>query len=210
MKNSLSIITVTLLLSGCAGTGLTNAQTGAILGGLAGAAAGKTTSNKKNKRAAIGGALGALAGYGVGTYMDKQEAELNQELQGSGVKIEREGDNLNLNMPGGVTFDSGQANIKSNFMPVLNDITNIMRRYPETKIEIQGHTDSLGSSASNISLSQLRAQSVKSHLLSNGVDSNRLYSLGYGESMPIASNNTASGREKNRRVEITIIPSPAQ
>ncbi|MFH0709912.1 MAG: OmpA family protein [Pseudomonadota bacterium] len=211
-KTILSLVTASVLFVGCAGTdtGLTKAQTGALLGGVAGALVGKSTSNHSNKRALIGGAVGALAGYGVGTYMDKQQAELNQELKGSGVEIERQGDTINLNMPGGITFDTGKANIKPNFNPVLSDIANVMSKYPETKIEVQGHTDNVGSNTDNLQLSQLRAQSVSSALSAQGVDSNRIKSVGYGESMPAATNDTAAGRETNRRVEIKIIPNPSK
>lgn len=209
---TLSLLTAGFLLVGCAGTetGLTKAQTGALIGGVAGAIAGKSTSNHDTKRAVIGGAVGALAGYGIGAYMDKQEAELNKELKGSGVEVERKGDTINLNMPGGITFDTGKANIKPNFTPVLDDIANIMSKYPETKIEVQGHTDNVGNDASNLTLSQLRAQSVTSYLSAKGVDSSRIKSIGFGESIPVASNDTPSGREANRRVEIKIIPNPAQ
>lgn len=211
-RTALSLITVSALFMGCAdmNTGLSNAQTGALLGGVAGAIAGKATSNHSTKRTLIGGAVGALAGYGVGTYMDKQQADLNQELKGSGIKVERQGDNINLNMPGNITFDTGKANIKSNFSPVLSDIANVMIKYPETNIEVQGHTDNVGSDADNLKLSQQRAQSVSSALGSLGVDSNRIKSVGYGESAPAASNDTPAGRETNRRVEIKIIPNPSK
>lgn len=211
-KTALSLITASALFIGCAGTdtGLTKAQTGALIGGVAGAIAGKSTSNHSNKRALIGGAVGALAGYGVGTYMDKQQAELNQELKGSGVEVQRQGDTINLNMPGGITFDTGKANVKPNFNPVLGDIANVMNKYPETKIEVQGHTDNIGSNSDNLQLSQLRAQSVASSLNTQGIDSNRIKSVGYGESMPVATNDTAAGRDTNRRVEIKIIPNPTK
>jgi outer membrane protein OmpA-like peptidoglycan-associated protein len=211
-RTTLSILMAGVLLVGCSGTetGMTKAQTGALLGGVTGAVIGKTTSNKSTKRAVIGGAIGALAGYGIGTYMDKQEAELNQELKGSGVEVQRQGDTINLNMPGGITFDTAKANIKPNFAPVLDDIAGIMTKYPETKIEVQGHTDNVGSDSSNLTLSQLRAQSVTSYLVSRGISSDRIRSVGYGESMPVASNETVAGREANRRVEIKIIPNPAQ
>lgn len=211
-KTALSLITAGVLLVGCAGTdtGLTKAQTGALIGGVAGAIAGKSTSNHSTKRTVIGGAVGALAGYGIGAYMDKQEAELNQELKGSGVEVQRQGDTINLNMPGGITFDTGRANIKPNFNPVLSDIANVMSKYPETKIEVQGHTDNVGSNADNLQLSQLRAQSVASALNAQGIDSSRIKSVGYGESMPVATNDTAAGRETNRRVEIKIIPNPSK
>jgi outer membrane protein OmpA-like peptidoglycan-associated protein len=209
-KTTISLLTAGFLFIGCAESGLTKAQTGALVGGLAGAVAGKSTSNHSNKRAVIGGAVGALAGYGIGAYMDKQQADLNQELQGSGVQVDRQGNNINLNMPGGITFDTAQANIKPNFTSVLDDIGNIMSKYPETKIEVQGHTDNVGSDSSNLSLSQLRAQSVATYLTSHGVDSSRIKSVGYGESMPKTSNDTPAGRETNRRVEIKIVPNPAQ
>lgn len=211
-RTALSLILAGTLFVGCAGTdtGLTKAQMGALIGGTAGAIAGKSTSNHSTKRTLIGGAVGALAGYGIGAYMDKQQAELNQELKGSGVEVQRQGDTINLNMPGGITFDTGKANIKPNFNPVLSDIANVMSKYPETKIEVQGHTDNVGSDADNLRLSQLRAQSVSSALSAQGVDSSRIQSVGYGESMPAATNDTPAGREANRRVEIKIIPNPAK
>lgn len=213
MKHStLSLLVAGLLLAGCAGTetGLSKTQTGALIGGLAGAVAGGATGDHSAKRILIGGALGAAAGGGIGYYMDRQQEELNKELKGSGVEVQRQGDTINLNMPGGITFDSGKTNIKPAFTPVLDDIANVMVKYPETKIEVQGHTDSVGESGSNLSLSQLRAQSVTSYLSSRGVDANRVKTIGFGESMPIASNDTADGREKNRRVEIKIIPNPSK
>lgn len=211
-KSIVSALVATVLLAGCAGTetGLSKTQTGALIGGIAGAVAGKTTGSHSTKRAVIGGAIGALAGAGIGAYMDKQEQELNQELKGSGVEVQRQGDNINLNMPGGITFDTAKANIKPNFNPVLDDIANVMVKYPETKIEVQGHTDNVGSNEDNLRLSHLRAQSVSSALVSRGVTSNRINTVGFGESMPVASNDTTAGREANRRVEIKIIPNPAQ
>lgn len=211
IKALFSTVLAGMLLAGCTGaeTGLSKTQTGALIGGLAGAAAGAATGNHSGKRVLIGGAIGALAGAGVGAYMDKQEQELNQELKGSGVQVQRQGDTINLNMPGGITFDTGKANIKSNFNPVLDDIAGVMTRYPETRIEVQGHTDSVGSNEENLRLSQLRAQSVSSALLNRGVASGRIQTVGYGESMPAASNDTPAGREANRRVEIKIVPNPA-
>lgn len=215
-KATISAVVAGLLLIGCAGTdsgtgtGLSKTQTGALIGGLAGAALGGATGDHSAKRILIGGALGAAAGGGIGYYMDKQQQELNQELKGSGVEVERQGDTINLNMPGGITFDTGKANIKSNFNPVLDDIANVMVKYPETKIEIQGHTDSVGSDADNLRLSELRAQSVRSALSSRGVSPSRITAIGFGESMPVASNDTPAGREANRRVEIKIIPNPAK
>lgn len=213
MKHStLSLLVAGLLLAGCAGTetGLSKTQAGALIGGLAGAVAGGATGDHSAKRILIGGALGAAAGGGIGYYMDRQQEELNKELAGSGVQVQRQGDTINLNMLGGITFDSAKTNIKPTFTPVLDDIANVMVKYPETKIEVQGHTDSIGDNNTNLSLSQLRAQSVTSYLTAKGVDSNRIRSVGFGETMPIASNDTAEGRGKNRRVEIKIIPNPSK
>jgi outer membrane protein OmpA-like peptidoglycan-associated protein len=212
MKKTIATCAAGLLLLGCAGneTGLSKTQTGAIIGGLAGAAAGAATGDHSAKRVLIGGAIGAAAGGGIGYYMDKQEEELNKELKGSGVDVQRQGDTINLNMPGGITFDTGKANIKPNFNAVLDDIANVMVKYPETKIEVQGHTDNVGNNADNLRLSELRAQSVRSALSSRGVSSSRITAIGFGESMPVASNDTTSGREANRRVEIKIIPNPSK
>ena len=209
-RNVLSLLTAGLLFIGCAETqtGLSKTQSGALIGGLVGVAAGAATGNHSAKRILIGGAIGAAAGGGIGYYMDKQQEELNKELKGSGVEVQRQGDTINLNMPGGITFDTGKAAIKPNFNPVLDDIANVMIKYPETKIEIQGHTDNVGSDANNLKLSELRAQSVTSALISKGVESTRLSPVGYGESKPIATNDTPAGREANRRVEIKIIPNP--
>jgi outer membrane protein OmpA-like peptidoglycan-associated protein len=211
-RNVLSLLTAGLLFIGCAETqtGLSKTQTGALIGGIAGIAAGAATGNHSAKRILIGGAIGAAAGGGIGYYMDKQQEELNKELKGSGVEVQRQGDTINLNMPSGITFDTGKAAIKPNFYPVLNDIANVMIKYPETKIEIQGHTDNVGSDADNLKLSELRAQSVTTALINKGVESTRLSPVGYGESKPIATNDTPAGREANRRIEIKIIPNPAK
>ncbi len=207
-----SAVLAGFLLIGCAGTdtGLSKAQTGAIIGGIAGAAAGAATGDHSAKRILIGGAIGAAAGGGIGYYMDRQQEELNKELAGSGVQVQRQGDTINLNMPGGITFDTAKANIKPGFNPVLDDIAAVMIKYPETKIEVQGHTDNVGSDADNLRLSELRAQSVRSALTGRGVGSDRIRAVGFGESMPVASNDTPAGREANRRVEIKIIPDPAK
>jgi outer membrane protein OmpA-like peptidoglycan-associated protein len=211
-KSALSLITAGLLFIGCAETqtGLSKTQSGALIGGLVGVAAGAATGNHNAKRILIGGAIGAAAGGGIGYYMDKQQEELNKELKGSGVEVQRQGDTINLNMPGGITFDTGKAAIKPNFNPVLNDIANVMIKYPETKIEIQGHTDNVGSDADNLKLSELRAQSVTTALINKGVESTRLSPVGYGETKPISTNDTPAGREANRRVEIKIIPNPTK
>ena len=147
-----------------------------------------------------------MTGAAIGTYMDKQEAELREELSDSGVQIIRNGDVIKLNIPGNITFASGQANIVTAFYPVLDDVAVVLNKYHKTRMSIDGHTDSIGEAAYNQQLSINRANSVASYLSRAGVDSHRLQTTGYGESMPLASNINAAGRQQNRRVELTILP----
>ncbi len=197
---------VSLSLTACTGTTLTKAQQGAIIGGVTGAVIGKTTSNNKTKRAILGGAVGAAAGAAIGAYMDKQEQTLRDTMQGSGIEIDRQGDNIVLNMPDSITFDTAKSDLKSQFHPVLNSLATTLVQYDQTKIKIAGHTDSRGGDHYNQTLSQQRANSVKNFLSGRGVNYGRMYSHGYGESRPVADNSTQSGMAQNRRVEITLVP----
>lgn len=193
-----------LLLNGCAGA--SNTQKGAGIGAVVGALIGKGTGDNAKSRYAWGAVVGAIAGGAIGQYMDKQEQEFRDELADSGVDVVREGDNLKLLMPGNITFQTGKANISSSFYPVLKDVALIINKYEKTTLQVVGHTDSVGDDASNQVLSEQRANSVKSYLSQNGVDSRRVTTLGMGESQPVASNSDQSGRQKNRRVELTIMP----
>jgi len=198
---------IALSLAGCATNGQepSKAQKGAEIGALAGAVLGQAAGGD-TKSTVLGAGVGALAGAGVGAYMDKQEAALRQDLEGTGVEVQRQGDNIQLNMPGNVTFDTGRADIKSQFYGVLNDVSNTLVNYPKTRVEVAGHTDSTGSADFNQRLSEQRAASVRSYLIRQGVQPARISAVGFGESMPIASNDISQGRAKNRRVEITLIP----
>jgi len=182
------------------GTGV-GAATGAALGAIGGAIAGKP-----GKGAAIGAGVGALAGMGVGAYMDRQEAILRQKLAGTGVRVVREGNNLRLIMPGNITFATDSAEIAPQFYSTLNAVALVLKEFPETLIEVTGHTDSTGSEAYNLQLSQQRANSVAQYLIAQGIAPNRILAKGMGESMPIAPNDTPEGRAMNRRVEIRIRP----
>lgn len=185
------------------------AGVGAGIGAAVGAVAGVLTgddADERRKRALIGAGVGALAGAGVGAYMDRQEARLREELQGTGVSVTRIGDDIILNMPGNITFDVNQAAISSNFYPVLNSVAKVAQEYNKTLIDVAGHTDSTGTVAYNMDLSQRRANSVGQYLQSQGVDSARVYAEGYGPHYPIADNSTAQGRAENRRVEIALKP----
>ncbi len=182
------------------GTGV-GAATGAALGAIGGAIAGKP-----GKGAAIGAGVGALAGMGVGAYMDRQEAILRQKLAGTGVRVAREGNNLRLIMPGNITFATDSAEISPQFYSTLNAVALVLKEFPETLIEVTGHTDSTGSETYNLQLSQQRANSVAQYLIAQGIAPNRILAKGMGESMPIAPNDTPEGRAMNRRVEIRIRP----
>ena len=186
-----------------------NTKTGALIGAAAGAAAG-ALSNKKGdqarKNAMIGAGIGALAGAAVGHYMDKQQEELRDQLRGSGVSVTRVGDTIVLNMPSDVTFPTGSADIDGKFFPVLDEVAQILTQYPSTYIDVVGHADSQGGDDYNLDLSERRANSTAGYLANHKVKSERIYIAGMGERQPIASNTTADGRAKNRRVEITLRP----
>lgn len=178
---------------------------GAVAGAVLGAATGDNAKDRREralKGAVIGGALGA----GAGNYMDRQEAKLRQELQGTGVQVRREGNNLFLIMPGNITFSTGNADIRSDFFPVLNSVAKVLAEFNQTSIRVTGHTDSTGSDSINQPLSERRADSVAMYLRSQKVASARIQAYGYGSRYPIASNDSASGREQNRRVELELVP----
>jgi len=180
---------------------------GAGYGAAAGAVIGLLTGgNDKFQAAMIGAAAGALVGGSVGYYMDKQEAELREQMAGTGVDVVRNGDNITLDVPGGVTFAFNSADLNSQFFPVLDKVAATLAEYDKTIIEVAGHTDNVGSDAYNLQLSDRRANSVAAYLSGHGVARTRIVTVGAGEGHPIASNDTDAGRAQNRRVEITIVP----
>jgi outer membrane protein OmpA-like peptidoglycan-associated protein len=185
------------------------AQRQAIIGAVSGAVAGLVTgdsSMERKKRALIGAGLGALAGAAVGNYMDRQEARLRTELQGTGVSVTRIGDNLTLNMPGNITFATDSAALNPSFFRVLDSVAKVVNEFDQTVIEVAGYTDSTGSEAYNQLLSERRADSVATYLRSRNVLEARIIETGMGETRPVASNATAAGRQLNRRVELTLVP----
>ncbi|MDO6428835.1 OmpA family protein [Thalassotalea sp. 1_MG-2023] len=200
------LISLSIIMSGCASN---NTEKGAAIGAVAGAVLGKSTSNHKDKRLVWGAAIGAIAGAAIGNYMDKQEEEFREELSGSGIDVVREGDNIRLVMPSNITFATDQSYISSGFHNTLNDIAKVLNKYEKTLLSIEGHTDSTGASQYNQELSLKRASSVKNYLVQKNIMASRLKVTGYGETMPIADNNSASNRALNRRVEIQIIPNKA-
>jgi len=178
---------------------------GAVTGALIGIATSDSAKERK-ERALKGAGIGAVAGGGVGYYMDVQEAKLREKLEGAGVSVTRDGDNIILNMPGNLTFDTDSTTVKSSFQPVLDAVAEVLKEYKSTMIQVAGHTDSTGGDKYNLMLSQQRAQSVANILGGFGVEQVRMDTVGFGETQPIASNGTASGREQNRRVELTLLP----
>ena len=210
MKNKKLIASCMLALSlvGCTGLEAGNgaytaggAAGGAALGAIAGQVIGKDT-----KGTLIGAAVGSLLGMGWGAYRDNQEKELKTKLQGTQAQVKKEGNALVINLPGGVTFASDSANITSSFYSALNGIAQSLNNYPETRIQVNGYTDSTGNDAHNQELSQRRADAVAQYLIAQGVSSSRIVANGFGSSNPIASNSTQEGRLQNRRVEIKILP----
>lgn len=189
--------------------GMSKTQKGALIGALTGVAAGLLSGSdatERRQRALVGAGVGALAGGAIGNYQDRQERALRERMAGTGVGVVRQGDNITLNMPGNVTFAFNDASLQSQFYPVLDDVARTLAEYNQTIVEVAGHTDSVGSDAYNHDLSVRRAESVASYLASHGVMRERLITVGAGESRPIASNDTDSGRAQNRRVEITLVP----
>ncbi|HON95393.1 MAG TPA: OmpA family protein, partial [Deltaproteobacteria bacterium] len=135
-----------------------------------------------------------------------QEEKLRQRLQGSGVSVTRQGDNLILNMPGNITFATNSADINAGFFDVLNSVVLVLKEFDKTLIDVYGHTDSVGADAYNQTLSERRAASVGQYLIGQGVDGRRVYTQGFGETSPVASNDTDAGRQQNRRVELQLAP----
>ena len=181
------------------------ASKGTIIGTLGGAALGVIIGDSR-KAALIGAGIGALTGGLIGNYMDKQEAQLRQRLQATGVSVTRNGDSIVLNMPGNITFATSSADITADFYPVLDSVSLVLQEFNQTYVDVVGHTDSTGSRETNQSLSEQRAVSVAQYLTSQQVEPQRLVTRGLGPDAPIASNDTPEGRALNRRVEIILTP----
>ncbi len=180
---------------------------GAVLGAGAGYLLGDVIGGRGDRaERIIGAGIGAVAGGAVGAYMDRQEAELRRQTAGTGVDVIRQGDDLLLRMPSGITFDVDRFDIKPQFRSTLNEVAGTLRQFNQTYVDVLGHTDSTGSDAHNQTLSERRAQSVANYLSANGVASARIATRGYGETNPIADNATEAGRAANRRVEIKVVP----
>lgn len=209
-----ALVSGAMAVSGCTTNPYTGereagkAGIGAGLGSLVGAGIGVLSSSKhdRGKGALIGAAAGAAVGGGVGYYMDAQEAKLRQKMQGTGVSVTRNGDNIVLNMPNNVTFDSSSSTLKPAGANTLVGVAMVLKEYEKTAVNVIGYTDSTGSQQLNMKLSQQRADSVGSSLITQGVAATRVRTTGMGPANPIASNSTEEGKAQNRRVEITLSP----
>ncbi len=217
MKKLICVFIAAAFMSGCMTTDpytgqqkTTNTTKGALGGALAGALIGALTNTSDGKQAAknamIGAGIGALAGGGVGYYMDRQEAKLRQQLQGTGVSVTRVGDSIILNMPSNITFAVDSARIDAQFYDVMNSVALVFQEFDQTYIDVMGHTDSTGSEEYNMGLSQNRAGSVAQYFISQQVLPQRLIVSGFGETRPVTTNDTPEGRAANRRVELQISP----
>lgn len=212
-KIALITAVAALPLSACT----TNPETGkksiskAVIGGGAGALGGYLLGDliggrRDRTEKIVGAGIGAIAGAGVGYYMDQQEKKLRQQTAGTGVGVTREGDQLVLDMPSEITFAVNSSNLDPAFRSTLDKVASTLTEYDKTYVDVMGHTDSTGSDAYNQTLSEQRSSSVAGYLSSKGVLPARLATKGYGESQPRASNTTEEGRASNRRVEIRLVP----
>lgn len=214
MRNQIVIAALVLafMLSGCAGMNKT--QQGAVVGTGAGAATGALLGQAIGRNttstligAGAGALVGGIAGGMIGNYMDKQEQELRQAFTNvEGAAIKREQDVLAVSFKSDVLFSTNSAVLNPGGYSEIDRVAGVLTRYPETRISVEGHTDSQGADAYNQKLSEDRALAVKNALVNRGVDPARIQVVGYGETRPIATNDTEAGRQLNRRVDIIIVP----
>jgi len=200
-----AVVLSSLVVAGCTIDPYTGEQkvSKTAIGAVAGAAVGAAVSSKKDRTK--GALIGAAVGGGTGYYFDRQEAILREKLQGTGVSVTRTENGIILNMPGNISFPSGQYAILPSFYDTLNSVALVLKEFDKTAVKVSGHTDSTGGFELNQKLSENRANSVADYLASQGVSRARLHSYGYGPRYPVASNDTPQGRAANRRVEIEIL-----
>lgn len=193
-------------------TGVPSSAIGAVAGAAAGAVLGNQVKGSKNSRQnarIAGAAIGAAVGGGVGYHLDNQKKKIEEKFKNTKVRVEKRGDNLVLNMPGEISFETGKAQLKQEMLEPLSGVAMVLKEYPTQTLEISGHTDSRGNAQANQILSEQRAQAVASTLRQNGVNEKRIKTVGYGSSQPVGDNTTDSGRAQNRRVEVVLFPPPS-
>ena len=207
MKKALSLIVVIglcLALTGCAS--MNRSQKGAVIGGASGAVVGGVIGHFAGSTvvgAIIGAAIGGAAGAYIGNYMDKQAAELRRDLEGA--KIERIGEGIKITFNSGLLFDVDKSDLREQSKQNLAELGRVLNKYPDTNVLIEGHTDSTGTEEYNKGLSRDRAESVGAYLSQIPVQTSRFTVMGYGETQPVATNDTEEGRQLNRRVDIAIM-----
>jgi outer membrane protein OmpA-like peptidoglycan-associated protein len=216
MKMKHAILIASLTLAGCAADqplgNMGHRETGALIGAAGGAVIGAVAYDKdRTKGAVIGAVGGALAGGAVGRYMDDQKRDLEKnlaaEIKRGQARVEKlQNDMVRITMTNQTAFDTNSADIKSGFHSTMDKIADVVVRYGKTTLTVVGHTDDVGASAYNQSLSERRALSVAEYLEKKRVDSMRLATAGKGETQPRSTNNTEAGRTENRRVEIYLEP----
>ncbi len=200
---AIALLTNLSLLPGC--KTMDNTQKGGAIGAGAGGAIGGVIGNQSGNTAVgaiIGATVGGAAGALIGRQMDKQAEELEEDLEGA--EVTRVGEGIKVTFDSGLLFDFDSYELRSNTKEDLEEMAATLKKYDDTNILIEGHTDAQGSDDYNEELSKERAEQVSQYLLSLGVDPGRLQTVGYGESQPIADNDSASGRQENRRVEVAI------
>jgi outer membrane protein OmpA-like peptidoglycan-associated protein len=186
--------------------GYQKTQQGAMIGGLVGAITGAVASDNKTKGAIVGGAIGAAGGAAIGNRLDKQEAELRQQLNNDNIQITNTGDRLIVTMPQDILFAVDSANVQPGLRSDLMTVAQSLQQYPNSTVQVVGHTDNSGDAGYNQSLSERRANAVADVLMNGGVPFGRIQTYGRGEDQPVASNLTTEGKAQNRRVEIVILP----
>ncbi len=206
MRRSVIVCLICLLVLGLLScSSWSRKQKGAAIGAAAGAVVGGVIGKQSDNTAVgaiLGAAIGGAAGAYIGHYMDKQAAELERDLEGA--KVERIGEGIKITFDSGILFDFDKATLKDESKRNLEKLAVILTKYPDTNILLEGHTDAKGSEEYNLELSRRRAQAVANYLSSLGVNPMRFTIMGYGESQPVASNETEEGRRLNRRVEVAI------
>lgn len=179
---------------------------GALIGATAGALGGLLVGGDDRRNALVGAGIGLLVGAGVGTYLDEQQRQLEQGLDGTGASVTRQGDRLMVSLPESITFDTDSSALKPSSERALDQLSQSLNQYASSYVDVVGHTDDTGSDDYNQALSERRAISVEQGLLQRGVNSARLQIAGAGETQPVADNTTSAGRALNRRVEVYITP----
>jgi len=207
MRNLVIFAVIAALLAGALGcASMSKTKEGTAIGAGAGAAIGAIMGNQSGHTvlgAILGAAVGGAAGAYIGNYMDKQAEEMQRDIQGA--KIERIGEGIKITFDSGILFDVDKATLKDEAKTNIDKLAVILKKYPDTNVLIEGHTDATGTEEHNLELSKERAQSVSNYLAQLGVDPARFTATGYGELQPIASNDTQEGRQQNRRVELAVM-----